>query len=261
MAIYEPQLALTGEDREALYLLGQLVLSSEEGGTNSNYSKDSVPLSPSDAHRLLELLEKFRDSRLFQEGAYFAETLASDNGWTNDRLREIYLSWRRRRGKTRVHSSSSWNEFILRSGFAANEDAWMWPRQINRTPVTPMTLEHFLKMEGRLAETSNLHPRVAKLLLDFVSSNLGTVETIRRREYKVRDGSLSQYVKNFVSDLKNMTLGREREPMARRRVIAVTTILMDTAALFATRDWTATGTISMIASVVPDAITSGNTGE
>jgi hypothetical protein len=68
-------------------------------------------------------------------------------------------------------------------------------------------------------------------------------------------------MKSFVSDLKNMTLGREREPMARRRVVAITTILMDTAALFATRDWTATGTISMIASVVPDAITNGNTAE
>jgi hypothetical protein len=253
VAIYEPKLILSAADREALVLLAQLALASQ-GEDQGNISCDAVALSPAEARHLLELLEQFAGSRLFLEGAYFTEGLANGQGWHDDRLREIYLSWRVRRGRTRVASTQAWREFMLRAGFYFSENAWMWPRDLKRNPLRPMTLQHFLAMERKLVSASGLHPRVASLIVSFVESAIPTLEALRERKAQVRLGSIKNFVDRFVHDLRDHIKGREKTPMTRRKVIAISTIVMDTAALFATRDWTAAGVLSGLAAVAPDAL-------
>lgn len=251
MAIYQPNLILSQADREALLLLGQLALSTHP--EQSNLSIDEVPLSPSEAERLLYLLEEFISSRRFLEGSYFAEGVANGDGHTDDRLKEIYLSWRTRTGRTRVASTYAWNEFVLRAGFNSSMNAWMWPRS-GRSPVRPMSLAHFVQMERKLVNAVGLHPRVRGLILDFVEDGLPQLEVLRERKASISPGSIRNFVRSSVDALSVTVVGKEGAPMSRRKIIALSTILMDTAALFVTRDWTATGVLSTLASTVPDAL-------
>lgn len=255
MGIYRPALILTKTDRELLVLLAQLALASQ--GWESNLSPEVVALSPGEAEHLLKLLEQFASSKLFVEGSYFAEGLANGEAHANDRLREIYFSWVLRRGGTRIASSQKWREFVLRAGFNSSSEAWMWPRDLRRNPLRPMSLDHFLKMEKRLLATADVHPRVASLVFEFVQRTLPDLENLRDWRTKVRPGSLRHLVDGFLGGLRHHLMGREREPMSRQRVIAIMTIVMDTSALFATRDWTAAGVLSSLAAIAPDALADG----
>lgn len=252
MAIYEPALFLSEADREALLLLGQLVLSCHESA-EGNISQNDVALSPSEASRLLELLEQFSESKLFLEGSYFSEGIANHESDTNERLRGIYLHWRSRRGNSGAAPNYTWREFTLRAGFNFSPNAWIWPGNINRSPVRPMTLEHFLAMEKRLVSVSGLHPRVGALITALVSEQISSLSDIRSGKLRVKEGSLKKSVTSFRNDLSDHIAGTEKSPMNRRRIIAISTIIIDTAALFSTRDWTATGVLSSIAALTPDA--------
>lgn len=246
-------MALSKSDREVLVLLGQLILASNDG-YSSNTPRDAITLSPNEARRLLELLEEFINSKLFLEGSYFAEGIANNNHQNNDRLREIYLSWRSRRGHSRISSGYVWREFLHRAGFNSGQDGWYLNGGMRRSPVKPMSLEHFVEMEKRLVGVAELHPRVAHLLLDLVGEALPALEILRARRGNIREGYVRGFVKQTISDISDHVVGREKEPMTRRKIIALSTIILDTSALFTTRDWTATGVISTIAAVVPDAL-------
>jgi hypothetical protein len=251
VAIYRPSVTLSEGDREALVLLGQLALSTHSDQTN--FGPNEVPLSPAEAERLLHLLEQFVSSRRFLEGAYFTEGMANGNGHSDERLKEIYLSWRTRTGRTRVASTYTWNEFVLRLGFNSSKNAWMWPRS-GRFPVRPMALAHFVKMEKRLIDTVGLHPRVRNLIVEFVENRLVRLEEVREGNANIEVGSTLSFVRSFVRALGAAKSGLEKAPMSRRKIIAISTIVMDTASLFITRDWTACGVLSTLASVLPDTL-------
>jgi hypothetical protein len=251
VAIYSPNLILSDADREALLLLGQLALTSH--AEQSNVAIDEIALSPAEAERLLFLLDQFATSKRFLEGSYFAEGIAKGDGHKNKRLKEIYLSWRKRLGFTRVASTYTWNEFVVRAGFGFGENAWMWPRA-GRNAVTQMDLKYFLAMEEKLVDAIGLHPRVRNLIVKFVDARLLHLDALREGQREVRPGSIRRLVQSFVSDLATVPTGREDRPMSRNRVIGLSVILMDTSALFVTRDWTATGVLSTLASVAPDAL-------
>jgi hypothetical protein len=256
VAIYEPRLLLSDVDREILALLAQLALTAG-GQDRSNIPSDAVALSQSEAEHLLQLLEQFASSRLFLEGAYFSEGLARGEGWQNDRLKEIYFSWRVRRGRTRVASTQGWREFTLRAGFNTSENAWMWPRDPRREPLRPMPLEYFVAMERKLISASGIHPRVGALIIEFIENALPYLRAIRERNATVEEGAIKRGVDRFVLDLRDHVRGREKTSMTRRRIVALSTIVMDVSALFATRDWTATGVLSGLAAIAPDALNYG----
>lgn len=253
MAIYKPELVLSQADKDALVLLGQLALATE-ATENANIPANAVALSPSEAIKLIDLLEQFAMSKLFAEGSYFAEGIGNGDANSDERLQGIYVTWRSRRGFTNIMANQRWREFVLRAGFNSSEDAWMWPHNVKRTPIRPMKLEHFLEMESRLVAMAHLHPRVQKLVMQFVERSLPNLEALREHKTAVRPGSLRSFVGSFISDLADHVRGSEKTPMTRHRVIALSTIVMDTAALFATRDWTATGVLSGMAAVAPDAM-------
>lgn len=248
MAIYEPEIFLSSTDRELLQLLGQLVLAQHP--TNDNISGEQVTLSPSEGKRLLVLLEQFVESKLFQEGSYFAEGMANGEAWHDDAIREIYLSWRKRRGRTRVMAGRHWNEFVLRAGFRFSESARMYVDGPLRTPVRPMPLDHFLKMEARLLKAASVHPRVAQLVLDLVRASRPSLEKFRQGEKKIERGTIVSRVKSVFGKIRDAQRGLERRPLSKFELVSVATIITDTTTLFTTRDWTATGVISNLAAVM-----------
>lgn len=254
MAIYEPRITLSAADREALRLLAQLVLSSAESSGGHNVGIEAPPLSLSQARRLLTLLETLFSSRQFIEGSYFVEGVANREGWNDPRLREIYLSSRRRLGFTRVAATNTWNDFVVRTGFSTSQDAWLWPRS-GGVRTVPMEFDHFLKMERRLAEAAGLHPRVQALILSFLESKLPQVQEIRKHEVSLAGGTVRSFAANFLAELRKVTEGKEDKPISRRKLIAISTLVMDVGALFITRDWTTTATVSMIGATVPDVVT------
>ena len=251
MAIYDPNIVLTDADREAIALLAQLILAASGEDSSSNLAPETAPLSISQAMRLLDLLEQLVTSKKFVEGAYFAEGVANGEGWEDDRLREIYLSWRKRFGFTRVASTYSWTDFVVRSGFSTGPNAWMWPA-MGRARTVVMTYDHFTKMERRLAKAAGLHPRVVRLIEALIEDGRAQIEGIRERRISVSPGTIRSFADKFLSDLKRAMHGKERRSMSRRKLVAMTTLVMDSGALFITRDWTATATISMIGSTFPD---------
>lgn len=253
MAIYTPTLLLSQADKRALALLSQLILAADEQ-TSNNLRSNIIALAPSEAAELLRLLEDFSQSKLFHEGAYFTEQMSTGNGLHLDRLKRIYGNWRRRRGKTNVASSQRWTEFVVRSGFKFSKNAWIWPSDLRRTPVSPMSLEHFYKMERRLAYTAGLHPRVQDLISDYLISIGPQIQEMRNEGSGLEDGTLRKFVEGFFDDLRLHFSGAETQPMSRRRLVSLSTLVMDTGALFATRDWTATGVLSGIGAVIPDAL-------
>jgi hypothetical protein len=253
MAIYEPQIALSDADREALALLAQLVLAAADGSGGHNLGCEAAPLSLSQARRLVILLEDLFSSKRFVEGCYFVEGVSNGKGWGDPRLREIYLSSRRRLGFTRVASTYIWNEFVVRVGFSASQNAWLWPRPGGARTV-PMELEHFLKMERKLADTAELHPRVSALINEFLESRLPQIQRVRDHELSLPDGTMRLFAGSFLAELKRVAEGNEEKPISKRKLIAISTLVMDVGALFITRDWTATGTMSMIGATLPDLV-------
>lgn len=251
MPIYEPSLWLSNDDREILAILAQIVITQTDDEC-SNLDPSHVTLSPSEASRLLLLLEEFLGSKLFVEGAYFVENLANGEGWSDDRVREIYLSWRKRRGQSRMMSGRRWNEFTIRSGFSASQNAVMFT-SVQRNPLRPMTLAHFVAMEKKLVSAAELNPRVRDLIIRFVEMQLKQVEDLQNRKIKIKQGAIRRFVSSFRTDIALIQKGRETIPISRQRAIALSTIIADMSALFVTRDWTAAGVISTVASMAPDA--------
>lgn len=151
MAIYNPEVFLTREDRELLRLLAELLLSCEGSGP-TNVARDQVPLSRQESKKLLGLLEQFITSKKFVEGSYFVEKLFSENSLYDGSLRDIYLGWRRRHGKSRAVATIQWESFLGRLGIwtprRGNPQAWY------RASASPMSIEHFLRMERRLASAT-----------------------------------------------------------------------------------------------------------
>ena len=114
---------------------------------SSNAGPDTIALSDSEANRLLELLESFVSSRKFVEGSYLLiERLFGTGSLYDKELRDIYLSWRRKAGRSRAVATIQWENLLGRIGTwtagRGNPNVWY------RASANPMPLEHFLRMEA-----------------------------------------------------------------------------------------------------------------
>lgn len=98
MAIHEPEIRLTGDDRDLLRLLAELILSSHDDRISSNYPTNSTVLSDNEARQLVLLLENFVSSRKFVEGSYLIEHVFNRDV-DDHALRSLYLAWKKRHGR------------------------------------------------------------------------------------------------------------------------------------------------------------------
>jgi hypothetical protein len=251
VAIYDPTVFLTHNDKELLQLLGELILSQEGVGWNSNYGSDHATLSDPEAARLLELLEEFISTKRFKESAYFIEQLCSDK-YDPIELRHIYLKWRKKYGKSRAVATIQWQNFLARLGaispFEGADRIWY------RASATKMPLDHFLKMEHRLIDATGLSPRVRELITSYLHSQVEGVEEVRTRKRKLNAGEVTAKPKAILERLKHGKAdGLGHPPLQTSKIAAVMTIVIDLSALYTTRDWSVTGFMSTVAGALPAA--------
>jgi hypothetical protein len=253
LAIYDPELFLSRDDRELLRLLANLLLSCEESDVSRNLPAGEVPLSYSETRTLLELLEQFVTSKKFQEGSYFIEKLFGSANLYDKELRDIYLGWRRRYGKSRAVATIQWENFLGRLGVwttdRGNPNLWY------RASASPMPLEHFFRMERRLATSAGLHPRVRALILDFLRAREVALEAMRRGEAALRQGQVREPPTKLLTRLMREESGPTGvAPISTSKLTGILTIVMDFATLFTTRDWSVTSVLSATAGALPPVL-------
>ena len=149
MGIYNPRTFLSKDDVELLRLLATLLIEYERMEGRSNIAPESVPLSVAESQRLLQLLEEFISSRKFVEGSYFIERLFSGADVYDPRLKEIYLSWRKRQGRSRSMATVHWRRFINRLGIVKERSGYLTGGYV--IDAEKMELSYFLRMEARLS--------------------------------------------------------------------------------------------------------------
>ena len=200
---------------------------------------------------MLELLEEFVASRKFVESAYLIEGLFGGTAFSDARLREIYLSWRIRVGRTRVAASVQWEELLRRVGLVRGPpDLRVW----YRASATPMTLVHFKRMEMKLADAAQVHPRVKALIMQVIQAREDYLDDVRAGQHRLESGKISEKPKSLVSKLKGSDAKVGTAPMSSSKLAGILTIEMDFSALYTTRDWTVTGFLSTIAGASAPAI-------
>lgn len=117
MAIYTPSPVYTEVDKRVLILITKLLLESHDSGVrSSNLPSGILGLTDKEADELIANLQKLVDSREFLEKCYFVEGLTLQDGMEESKIREIYLSVRKRRGRSRAMASTHWANFKSRFG-------------------------------------------------------------------------------------------------------------------------------------------------
>lgn len=253
MAIYDPSPFLTKADKELLRLLAQLIVEQEDHTWTPNRDRDFSELTGREALELLELIEQFIDSKRFIESSYLVEKVFGGATYDDRALRNIYLGWRRFHGKSRALASVQWQNVLARLGAigVSRGDAQYW----YRAGAEPMSLDHFYKMESRLADALGMSPRVKSLILGYVRLQFGYIDRIRSGSNHLEEGQISKKPKEIFSSLKS---GVSREfgttPIATSKIAAVMIIVMDIGSLYTTRDWSVAGFLSTIAGAAPPAL-------
>ena len=255
MAIYEPNINLSQTDRSILVLLGNLILQHNCSKFDSNLRDGDVSISCEDANKLLEYIEHFIRTKRFIEGSYFAEGLARGEEFNDPRLREIYLSWHSKRGQSRVQSGNTWREFVARAGFRSSSTA-RTSRTYGSKDVSPMTIDHFIRMESRLLNSVGLNDRVKAVVMEFLTSRSDELEKARRGQniQITEHGHLASTLKNFGYYLNEIRIESHGGIVNSKQLSSVLIIIVDFFALCTTRDWNAAGVMSIMAAALPEAL-------
>lgn len=244
LAIYKPQPILTSTERELLRLLAEILVGPIPRG-GSNYPSDTSVLSQSEATRLLKLLEDFAELKKFKQGAYFAEQITKPDLSHDDNLREIYLSWRKRNGRSRALASTQWFDFLRRFGRMRQNYAYV--RGLTKAP-DEMSYAHFREMEKLLLTGSTLHPRVTSIIMQVIDNFEMQVESSRFGFSPLKSGAISNLPKIVISSVQNFIDRNSPDILlSNTQVSGLMTVVSDVSIMFTTRDWGVAGTISTIA--------------
>lgn len=140
MGIYAPNPRFSRKDKRLLALIARILLEHmNREVVSDNIPSESIPISDSEAEELVGLLQQLLESREFIEKAYFVEQISDQSKFDDGSLKEIFLSYRKKFGRTRVASSHRWLDFQHRIGFG-KEIAGM-------LLFPPMDFDYFLNME------------------------------------------------------------------------------------------------------------------
>jgi hypothetical protein len=245
MAIYPPTPRLSSENQRMLALLSKLLVEHPRlHRVHSNVAENSVALSDAEANELLSHIRNMLESRDFAEASHFVETVTQPGDISDKSAREIYLSGRAQKGRSRAMASSQWEDFKARLGFRSQ------PLQVN---VAPMDFGHFARMEQRLLAAAGIDQQVVGILMQILTRQLPELQKIRdgRRHFPARA------VKNallgpFERWYQGVAPGLDRE-VSTQKLGAVMLVVADGAVLFTTRDWGVAGTLSTMAGVTASA--------
>lgn len=193
---------------------------------------------------LIELHEEFSTSKKFIEGSYFVEQVAKGPERDEAHCREIYLSWRKRFGRSRALSTTHWHNFLQRLGV----DRFLSGYLAGTTALSAhrMPLSHFLKMERVLLENSSLSPRVRNLVMKAVNNQQAHLEDIRDCRATLPEGAVSKLPVRVIDSVRK-SMASDNSPISSHKITGLMTVIADMSVLFTTRDWGVTGTLSTMA--------------
>jgi hypothetical protein len=243
----KPEIKMSNEDRRLLDLLEKLFDTITFDRANfRNVPRGYAILSRLELEILIHDLENYIDQSYFARYAYFIDNIFLLN--RNDRvLREIYLSERKKRGRSRAMSSKHWAELLSRLGL---EDR-RWSAN-----VEPMDEQMFLRLEEQLINVMIKNKSFRTHILETVSQN----SPFKMGDSKARldSGNSSAYagLSNILADLRSASNSRGKEkPISATRLSAIGGLLIDGAAMFTTRDWSTAATYSGLATTAVLALT------
>jgi hypothetical protein len=242
MAIYDPTPWFSKTDKQLLVLLGKLLLEHVgQGRRSSNLPNPSIALTDSEANHLLALIEQLLSSREFLESTHFVEALTLPGEAEESKSRELFLSNRKRRGRSRILASTHWAEFKARAGLSGLT-------LVSGHRISPMDLGQFQEMEGRLLQASGAHRDVVELVMKTLRSHLPEVQEIRDRKRSLRHGVLRRILlEPYERWNKGVSSTLDRE-VSVDQVSAAMLLVADVSVLFTTCDWGVAGTLSAMAS-------------
>lgn len=237
MTLYPPKPELSESDKRLLVLLARLLLEHMDSNMGeSNLPQGMLALTDEEANELLDNLEILVNSKEFTEACYFVEGMSIPGTQEEGRLREIYLSSRKRRGRTRAMASRHWSEFQQRLGLPKSV---VWG-----TSAIPMSYEYFQKMEMQLLSAAHLHPRIIELIMRVVGDQVHNVEEIRRGQKSLEHGTVKPLVADPFFRWRDGSLESRGLEISANRIAATITIVANISVLFTTRDWSVAGTLS-----------------
>lgn len=231
MRVVKPDMHLTDTEKMLIKILAQKLVDDEERSLRlTNMSSQEVSISDEDAYILIDLINAVINRMEFKQITQFMERVLSSE--ENDPLsREIYLSNKKKRGRSRAHASNHWADFRVRLGLY---QSW-YPGSRS----SPMTKEHFLKMEESLFYNAGLNEKAIPVLMQVVATEWDAFEKLRENKEGLPAKSAEQSLKNLSEQIKEGVVNKIN-------IGAAVTLVANGAVMFTTRDWGVTGTISSI---------------
>lgn len=241
MSIYKPVLHYSENDKRLLYALADLLTrEATELERGTNVPIESLELSVAEIDKLALMIGELLDSKEFVEASYFVEEIAASENMDERSVKEIYLSARKRRGRSRAMSSKHWDEFQIRLG-VRRKDRVYWAEN-------PMSTKYFMEMEQKLFEFLGVNPRVSELAIRALASRAQELRKLRETESGIRRGSVRRIFQSLQSQEEKNKLGKRI--LDKDRIVSAFICVADLGALFTTRDWSVAGTLSCMASTI-----------
>jgi hypothetical protein len=248
-----PEISLSSDDRRLLVLLARLI-TDETPGTCNFVQEHEIVLSNAEAAELVYLLNEFADSRRFRDSAEFVEQIFSASGYSDSQVREIYLQWRKRNGRTRALASTHWQEFLVRLGQSKNRGGYYAGSPIIQ--ARRMDVYKFLELEKKLLEHSNLTPTVRALVMRVIGAHASQIEAVRNGDSSLPANSLKGLPQRVSREVEiEWRSATGPKPMSTQKLVGLITVVIDMSAIFTTRDWNVVGTISSMAGALVAAST------
>ncbi len=238
MSHIQPDPIFNTAEKRLIMLLGQLLFDSlGDAHALSNRPPNHVLLSSEEANEVLEDVKHYVNSRTFLEQAYFTE--ASLQGDFNDRAREIFLSGRTKRGRTRTMAAKQWDEFQRRLGFGGTP--------YYRKSVSPMPFSLFQKMERKLLLKAGIKAPIVDVVMSEISRQEENISRIRAQQHSVRYGAIKHAAENILEGLRSTVSSMSVQSISKHQAAGAITLIADSAVMFTTRDWSVAGTLSTMA--------------
>lgn len=243
MTIREPIPTLDSKRKRLLLLLSKLLDEALcKKKENSNIPDNQIVLSTEERTELIELLNDASDSRELYISLYFVDGIVQNNRRNENRLREIFLSERKRLGRSRALASKQWADFLARLGRKSGWSQW-------GASTNSMNYKYFLEMEERLFKALGFSIDVVKHLMKKVTNSHQEVTKVLKGDVpQPNTETYSKKTRELISQIRTKLINEGKDAnLSTSQITGLTIILANVSTLFTTRDWSAAGTISAIA--------------
>lgn len=235
MAIFTPTGSYSSSDIKLIRLLERHLADVPDGTAPTN-RLHAAHLTDDEIDTLVQAVEQKLEDREFRMASAMLDAVSNRN---YDQIRELYLSGRTRRDRTRALASKQNAEFLARLGLGTTEPRWY-------VSTDRMSFEHFLRMERRAFGEVGISPRVTELALRYIRVEIEQIEGLREGSVRLSPNFLVAALEMAKSSF--LKLKRLPEGLADAQQLAgVLIVAVDVGVLYTTRDWSVTGTLSTVA--------------